>query len=126
MSQIKRRELLVLVVLLSAAGGVQLWLRGRTEAARDALGPRIAGAARAGDVEMISSTGCVYCAKARSWLTRHHVVFGECNIDLDTRCLTRFQQLGSPGTPVMMVRGKPQLGFDPQRVAQGLGLETPE
>jgi arsenate reductase-like glutaredoxin family protein len=69
---------------------------------------------------MISSYTCVYCAQARAWFAEHSVPFSECSIERDTACAARFAALLSPGTPVLLVRGRPQVGFSPQRVAEAL------
>jgi hypothetical protein len=39
----------------------------------------------------------------------------------DAQCAEALRQANAPGTPVLVVRGKPQLGFDPRRVLEALG-----
>lgn len=76
--------------------------------------------ARPGDIRMISSTSCVFCEKARRWLTTEEVSFQECFIETDAACMAEYQARGARGTPTMVVRGQTQLGFDKERVSQAL------
>lgn len=106
--------LLALVLLFSLGSA---WWRGRGE---DALGARLAAAARPGDIRMLSSLTCVYCERARLWLGAQRVPFSECFIERDAACAQQYRALGARGTPTLLVRGQPQLGFDPQRVLAAL------
>ncbi len=76
---------------------------------------------RAGDLQLISSETCVYCTRARQWLSAQRVPFSECFIEQDAACAARYQALRAPGTPLVIVRGQPQLGFNPERVRLALG-----
>ena len=76
----------------------------------------VAALARPGDVRMLSSTTCGYCKMARQWMQQHGVAFSECFIETDTACAAQFDAARAPGTPLLMVRGQPQVGFDAQRV----------
>ena len=106
--------LLLLVLVVSA--GSQWWARH----SQQNLGQQVAAAAAAGDLRMLSSDSCAQCVVARNWLKEHGVPFTECSIERDAACQQRFEATRSPGTPVMLVRGQPQVGFSPQRVLQGL------
>ena len=68
-----RRSLLGLVAVVLAAGALTAWWQGDA-ARRDAQ--RLAALARPGDIRMLSSETCVYCAAARRWMTEHRVAFG--------------------------------------------------
>ena len=109
-----------LLGLAALAAAVVLGLGGwqRLEAGR--LGERVAAAARPGDIAMISSESCVYCAQARSWFAAHRVPVAECFIESDADCAARYRALMAPGTPVLVVRGEAQVGFVPARVAAAL------
>jgi hypothetical protein len=48
------------------------------------------------------------------------VPFAECFIETDGACRQDFNALGAPGTPVLVVRGRAQLGFSPEQVSQTL------
>jgi glutaredoxin len=106
---------LVLLILLVGTGweAWRAWQQQRAVAA-------LASLARPGDLRMISSQSCVYCAQARQMLRAGRVPFDECFIERDAACAADFQALGAPGTPLLRVRGQVQLGFSPARVAQAL------
>jgi glutaredoxin len=113
----RMRSGLGLIVLVLAVGGAsEAWRAWSSER----VGSEVAALARPGDIEMISSDTCVYCAQARAWFAEHSVPFSECSIERDAACAARFAALLSPGTPVLLVRGQPQVGFSPQRVAEAL------
>ena len=113
----KYRSLLVLglIVLVVAAGmqGMSRWTAAR-------LGPHVAALAKPGDIQMIASVTCVYCAAARAWFNENHVPFSECEIERDTQCAAAYNALMAPGTPVLVVRGQRLLGFNAQAVADAL------
>lgn len=111
------RALLVLAVLGLAVNMAVTWWKDRQD---QALGRQIAALAVAGDIRMLSSVTCVFCARARSWLSLHGVAFNECFIERDPVCAATHQALMMQGTPVLMVRGRAQLGFEPERIAQVL------
>jgi glutaredoxin len=111
------RKVLILAALLAAvAWATQAWT-GRQQAA---LAQRLAEQAQPGDIVMLSSTTCGICTQARRWFEAEQVPFEECFIERNTACAERFARLMAPGTPVIIVRGQAQLGFDPQRIAAAL------
>ena len=69
---------------------------------------------------MIASIGCVYCRAARAWFTDNRLPFSECLIEHDADCASLYQTLRAPGTPILLVRGRPIVGFDPQAIADAL------
>jgi glutaredoxin len=105
----------LLWILVAATVGWELFLRHQEREQTRAL-----QAAQAGDIRMISSESCVFCARARDWFVRNEVRFGECFIEKDPQCMADYQALNSPGTPLLVVKGQVQLGFAPGRVAQAL------
>lgn len=124
MATASRRSLFVLAALVLAVSGASQWWAGHREAQ---LGGEMASAARAGDILMVSSDTCVFCGQARAWLREHGVAFSECSIERDAACAARYRALMMPGTPVLLVRGQTQLGFDPERVLRALsaGVAAP-
>ena len=42
------------------------------------------------------------------------------SVERDATCMARYQAQGAPGTPLIFVRGQPQLGFSPERVLDAL------
>ena len=115
-----KRSLLGLVafVVIGAAAmqGFAWWSRER-------LGARVAAAAKPGDIHMIASVTCVYCAAARAWFIEHRVPFTECLIERDGVCADKYNALMAPGTPVMLVRGKRLIGFSAQAIADALATQ---
>lgn len=109
--------MLVLAALVlgasAAVQGLQAWSRAR-------LGPQVAALARPGDIFMIGSETCTYCTAARAWFNANRVPFGECLIERDAYCAAKYNALMAPGTPVLLVRGRRLLGFQPQAVADAL------
>lgn len=69
---------------------------------------------------MLSSDSCAICVVARQWFTRHGVHFSECSIEREPACRADFERLRAPGTPVIVVRGVPELGFNPTRLVARL------
>ena len=112
------RSLLGLVVLvLAISAGMQWW-----HGARDArLGQALAERAAPGDIRMLASDDCTYCDHARSWMAQYRVPFSECSIERNAQCAALYRGTMAPGTPVLLVRGQPQVGFDPRRVLAALG-----
>jgi glutaredoxin len=107
-------SLLALVLAVSAASeGWRAW-------SADRIGTEVAALARPGDIRMIASDTCIYCVRARAWFNEHGVPFTECSIERDADCAARFAALRSPGTPVLLVRGQPQVGFSPPALAGAL------
>ncbi len=111
------RSVLVLAALVlgafAAMQGLQAWSKAR-------LGPQVAAAAKPGDIFMIASVTCIYCAAARAWFDANRVPFTECLIERDARCAAHYNALMAPGTPVLVVRGQRLLGFNAQAVADAL------
>ncbi len=111
------RSVLVLVALVLGIGaamqGIEAWTRSR-------LGAQVAASAKPGDIFMIASVTCTYCAAARAWFNANQVPFTECFIERDERCAAQYNALMAPGTPVMVVRGLRLLGFNAQVVADAL------
>jgi glutaredoxin len=104
---------LLLLAVWGGTQGLQLW------SARQ-LGSEAASHAKPGDIQMISSVTCVYCAKARAWFTEQKIPFAECFVERDDACAAQYRALLAPGTPVIVVRGQPQVGFSTQRVVAAL------
>jgi len=113
----RRRSLLWLFALLmgvaALGSAVSAWQRSQ-------LGAQVAALAARGDLRMLSSRTCGICTQARQWFGVHGVAFDECFIETDRDCALLFEATRSPGTPVILVRGMPQVGFDPQRLRDAL------
>ena len=116
------RSLLGLAALVLAVFGA---MQGFSAWSRARLGAQVAAAARPGDIHMIASVTCVYCAAARAWFDENRVPFTECLIERDAQCAAKYNALMAPGTPVLLVRGRRLLGFSAQAVADALVTRAP-
>lgn len=112
-----RASLFGLVVLVMAVSAASSWWAGNAKAR---IGDEVAALAAPGDIRMLSSDTCGICAEARLWFGANQVAFSECSIERDAACRAEFEALRAPGTPVMLVRGTPQLGFNPKRLLGAL------
>ena len=106
----------LLVLLAVATLAFRWWADGR----QDALGDRVAARAAPGDIQMVSSQTCVYCALARRWFDEHRVAYRECMIEKDAGCREVFERSRAPGTPLILVKGKALVGFDPKKIDAAL------
>ena len=111
------RTLAGLAVVVALASGASQWWRSHLAGN---IGEQLVTHARPGDIQMLSSTTCVFCTAARRWLDDQQVPFTECFIERDADCAARYQALGARGTPTLLVRGQMQLGYRPQQVLDGL------
>ena len=118
-----RRSLLALLLWVLAVTGAAGWWRDHQSLA---LGPELARLARPGEIHLLSSLTCIYCQRARQWLTAQQVPFDECFIESDARCAAQYRALMAPGTPVLLVRGQAQWGFSPQQVFESLQSSAPK
>ena len=117
-----RRSWLGLVaVVLVVSGAANGW---RAYQAQQ-LGRELAQLARPGDITLVSSSTCVFCTRARQFLTVQQLPFTECFIEADAACAQRYQALGARGTPTLLVRGQLQLGFSAAAVRDQLRTLAP-
>lgn len=111
------RALFGLAATVAVFTGVSHWW-GQRDAGE--VGAEVAARARPGDIRMLSSETCSICTVARRWFDKHQVAYSECFIERDAACRQAFDATRSPGTPVLLVRGVPQVGFRPERVRAAL------
>ena len=111
------RSLAALLLLVLVAGAGSQWWQAGSERRQ---GERLAALAQPGDIRMLSSVTCPFCAAARRWMDEHRVRYDECMIERDTQCNALYQATLARGTPTLLVRGKVQLGFSPERVIDAL------
>ncbi|MEO6030665.1 MAG: glutaredoxin family protein [Burkholderiaceae bacterium] len=109
-----------MLVLAALVLGMLAAVQGLQALSAYRVGAQVASSARPGDIQMVSSVTCVYCAQARAWFTEHRVPFSECYIERDEQCAAAYRALRSPGTPVLVVRGQVQRGFSARAVARAL------
>jgi len=108
-----------LVALVLGVSAASQWWAGRHQ---QSVAEEVAAMAAPGDIHMISSQTCGSCIVARRWFTEHGVAYSECVIEQDAVCRADFEARRAPGTPVLVVRGQPQLGFSPERLRDTLKL----
>lgn len=101
---------LILTAIVGLSEGARWWQARRQSGEIDML--RKQQTLTAQDVVMYTTSTCPYCAQARAWLTANGVPFEDCNVELTARCKGDFESQGSPGVPLMRVRGHWHLGFD--------------
>jgi glutaredoxin len=115
----RRRRLITAALVVAGAWLAHgLWADSR----QGRLGRDIAALAGPGAVHMIASDTCSPCVEARRWLRHHGVPFSECSIEREPACRARFDAFGAPGTPLLLVHGRPQLGLSPERLLAALEL----
>ena len=110
---VSRKSLFGLLLLILSVSLVTQWWAGRQD---HDTGSQVAALAQPGDIRMLASETCSICGAARAWFAEHRVPFSECTIERDAACKAAFDASASPGTPVMLVRGKVQIGFNPERL----------
>jgi len=104
----------LLVIVLLVMGGSQAardWqARVQAEKLRDLVQP--------GDIVMLSSTNCIFCLRARTWLDAERISYSECFIETNAACADLYRAQMSPGTPTFLVKGQRIVGFDKQRMVE--------
>lgn len=103
------RELRGLALAVLAAWGLMAGLRW-WQSESDARALR--AALRPGELLMMASRDCLYCAQARQWLQAQRLPFRECQIETDADCALAYQAQGARGTPTFVLRGQRVLGWD--------------
>jgi glutaredoxin len=116
MARSRRKALWIVTLLFAASVAGHWWLH----AQRAELGRAVAALAEPGDLHMYSSDTCGICVEARRWFQRHEVPFTECSIEREPDCRAEFDAMRAFATPVIVVRGQPTRGFDPERLREQL------
>lgn len=112
MDRSRRNALLVIALIVAASVSAHWW--GRVQNVD--TGQAVAALTGPGDLHMYSSDTCSTCVDARRWFQRHEVAFTECSIERDPECRAEFEAMHAFGTPLIVIRGQPTLGFDPERL----------
>jgi glutaredoxin len=114
---VARHSWVGLVAIVLAVSLASSWWVNRHE--RN-VGAQAAALARPGDIRMLSSQSCAVCVVARTWFRANKIPYSECLIERDPACRAAFEAGGYAGTPVIVVRGRTQLGFSPEWVVDAL------
>ncbi len=115
---LKRSEAIGLALVMAVSMGFGQWLRSTQAPASDAQGAELRALVKPGQLQMISSTSCRYCTRAREWLVQQQVPFDECFIETSSSCRQRFQQTGAVATPTFLIGQQVVLGLDAARLLQ--------
>jgi glutaredoxin len=113
-----RRSLLTLIMTVLVLSAAVQWWHGWHEAK---LGEALAQRAAPGDIRILSSDHCDDCEFVRHWFTQYGVRYTECPVDHDPQCAAQLRDLKVDMPPVVVVRGKAHLRFDPQAMLDALG-----
>jgi glutaredoxin-like protein NrdH len=71
-------------------------------------------------VVLYTQPGCGGCVWEKKWLSNKGVPFAEKDIREDDQTLQELTELGSRGTPAIVINGE-VVGFDPKELAEKLG-----
>jgi len=103
---------LIVVAVSALVQGVQYW-QGEQQ------GQALRALVRPGDLLMLSSRTCTFCAQARAWLDAQRIPYRECFVESDAECAAQYRAQMAPGTPTFVLRGQQRVvGFDKERIRQ--------
>ncbi len=105
--------LAIVLLVMGASQWAQQWQAGTQADSLRAL-------VRPGDIVMLSSTDCIFCKRARTWLDAEKIAYSECFIENDAACAALYRAQMAPGTPTFLVKGQRIVGFDKQRMVEVL------
>jgi thioredoxin reductase (NADPH) len=74
-------------------------------------------------VVIYTSTGCVYCARLKQWLSEKGVAYKERNVSESPAYFDELNARGIFTSPVAIVGDTPVVGFRPNQMAELLGLK---
>lgn len=84
---------------------------------------QLAATVRQGDVVIYTTTGCPYCAQAKSWMTQYGFEFTECDAEASATCAQELSATGADGVPYLVVRGHHMKdGFDSDEFVAALRI----
>lgn len=128
-----RKQLLIGAILIGAFQGHQI-VKNRGEGI-ESLGAKIgkdlsegelrqlAATMKQGDVVIYTTTGCPYCAQAKSWMTQYGFEFTECDAEASATCAQELDALDADGMPYLLVRGHHMKdGFDSDEFVAALRI----
>lgn len=75
-------------------------------------------------VVMYSTDWCGYCRRMRTFFRTHNIDYREYDIEKSPRGKAEYDQLAGHGIPLVVVRGNVVRGYNPNKVAELLGLQT--
>ena len=114
----QRGEAFGLALVMALALLLGSWLRSGQEPADADQTAQLRAQLQPGQLQMISSTTCAYCTKARLWLTEQQVPFDECFVETNSACRQRWVSVGAQATPTFVVGRSAVLGLDVPRLIE--------
>lgn len=103
----------IMLVFVGGSKGLRWWTQ-------EKAATMVKAHATAGDITMYATASCIYCVKARIWMADHQVPWQECDVELNAICRQTYASQGSPGTPLMQVKGQWHLGFDAEWLSRAI------
>ncbi len=74
-------------------------------------------------VVVYSTPSCPYCIRVKQFLSDNHVEFTNYDVSTDkVKAAEMVERTGQMGVPVVVIDGKPIIGFDKPQIQQALGL----
>jgi glutaredoxin 3 len=77
--------------------------------------------ARHGEVVLLSTAGCAYCSRMRTYLHAGGVPYRELDIEHDPEGSRLFHEAGGIGVPLLLVGEIAVQGYDPAAVREAVG-----
>lgn len=75
------------------------------------------------NVVIYTTATCPWCSKAKDYLKSHKISFKEVRVDQNQSGLKELVKLTNQmGVPVIVINGKPIIGFDKQKIDNLLNL----
>jgi len=112
-----RGSLIGLVALVLGVSAASQWWGHRQDAA---LGAQVAALAAAGELRMLASDSCAICARREPGSTSTGCASANVRSNVTAPARLSSPALRAPGTPVFIVRGQPEIGFNPKRLHERL------
>jgi len=76
-------------------------------------------------VEIYSTESCHFCHLAKDWLTAHEVSFIDHNVAVDQEKRKEMVEMtGQLGVPVIKIENDVMVGFNPEMMAELLGIKA--
>src|SRR5262245_45433922 len=75
-------------------------------------------AARQGEVVLLGTANCPWCARVRAYLRAGGVPFRELDVERDPEGARRFAEIGGIAVPVLQVGGVSVRGYDPAAIRE--------
>lgn len=85
----------------------------------------LASRVKAKEVTIYSTSDCLYCNQAKSWLNENNIAFTDCDVETSQQCEKKYKYYKADGVPFIVVKrqGKEYLmrdGFDSDELLAAL------